>query len=130
MRYLFLLAFLVGCVNYDGLEERNRVTPINDSAPGQTDEPGPSTPDSDPIVDLPCSVHAVGTIQGCKVDIPAPGVTDDFYLYIGGYTDGIMGGDKQHPKWYRIGGQDTIVFIGCGQAWEGKGISVSYGCIP
>lgn len=129
MRYIILLALLSGCVNYDGLEERTFATPtmVNDNP--DTMPPDTITNDTEGK-ESGCSVTPIDKIHHCMIDVPAPGITDSMYLFISGYTDGIMGGDAKHYDWYRIVGQNTIIIINCGSSYEGKEVAVSYGCLP
>lgn len=123
----FILAalLLTGCVNYDGLGERNYIkATVNgpqDAVPIDT-----ATPDSTPDV---CQVKEIGLSNNCMIDIPSPGITEDMYLFIGGYTDGIKG-PTGHYRWYRVEGKETIVFINCRYGIDKYHVSVSYGCVP
>jgi hypothetical protein len=79
--------------------------------------------------DSVCQVKDIGISNNCKIDIPYPGITSDMYLFVGGLTDGIRG-PTGHYSWYRVEGQDTIVFINCRYGIDKYPVGVSYSCLP
>lgn len=128
MRKLILCCglFSIGCLDSGGLKYQ----PATESAVFVESSYPTDALRSPDDTEKACEVKGIGTAYNCRVDIPYPGITDDMYLFIGKYTDGIMGGDAKHYDWYRVVGQDTVVFINCRFALDNYNIGVTYGCLP